>query len=260
MPLSPLAAELPIAGAQALLGGFQYLNAINQAKKNIRPTYSIDPSYQYNVDILKNTMGLPQSALDLYYKNIGQNTNQGINGILSSGGNANQIASLVNGQNQNYENIAVQDALQRKQDINGILGAQTALAEQKDKAWQLNFFDPYKDRAQAISAEKTAGLNNIFGGLNSVSGAFANDATSKLADSITTPNSGVNIHQIMQFLKDSQSPRYGAANLPPSPYPKATDNPYNPYNETQMPNSQQYPYSLSSPNIHAILSYILSQH
>lgn len=262
------------AAGQATLGTFQYLNAIKQAQKNIRPLYSIDPSYKSNVDILTNTLGLPQSALDLYYRNIGQNTNQGISAILSSGGNANQISSLVGNQNASFENIAVSDALQRKNDTGGLIAARLALAEQNDKKWQLNIFDPYKDKAQAIASEKAAGLQNLTGAINSLSGGLANSATSNLADNITTPDSGVNTNAIMEALK---SARYAgnATNQPPYQLglpPQTTQNPNSYGQPTAQPqfsvnpqipnynsNVSQYPFAPQNNNLdyQAWVNYML---
>lgn len=223
-----LPVTLGIAALQAGLGTFQYLNAIKQAKNNTRPFYSIDPAYQNNINLLTNNLGLPSSALDLFYKNIGQNTSNGINAILANGGNGNQIAGVLGNQNQNYEKLAIDDTLQRKQDLAGIIAARLQLAEQRDKAFQINQYAPYADRAAAISNQKAAGIQNIFGGLNSVSGGLANNAISKLGQpnntgakygsigsvsTISTPNSGVNTNQIamnlyQQWLQQRQQPLY----------------------------------------------------
>lgn len=229
---SGLPYTLPLAVLQAGLGTWQYLNAIHQSKMNQRPLYSINQEYQYNLDLLKSSLGLPQSALNLYYQNTGQQRSQGIDALLAGGGSANQISQFLNQGNRDNQNILAMDAMQRKQDLQGIIGAQTMLANEKDKAWQLNKYAPYADKAQAIAQEKQAGIQNIFGGLNSASGAFATDATSKLADSlsgasgmdkvgatgsasyITTPNSGVNINQIIKNLQGQTG--FGAMNNQPN--------------------------------------------
>lgn len=204
-----------VASASATIGAYRYFRGKSQAKKNIRPEFKLDPQYQENIDILTNTMGLPQSALDLYYRSVGQNTNQGINAILGAGGNGNQISNLVGDRNQQFQQIAMMDAMQKKQDIMGIINARQMLANQKDTAWQLKEFNPYKDRAQALAFEEQAGFAQIGGALNSASAAFANNATSKLADSLgetntnptlppTTPNSGVNTNQLFQQFQQLQ--------------------------------------------------------
>lgn len=220
-----------VASASATIGAYRYFRGKSQAKKNIRPEFQLDPQYQENIDILTNTMGLPQSALDLYYRSVGQNTNQGINAILGAGGNGNQISNLVGDRNQQFQQIAMMDALQKKQDIMGIINARQMLANQKDTRWQLNQFNPYKDKAQALALEQQAGFAQIGGALNSASAAFANNATSKLADSLgetnttptlpptlggvtntnptlppTTPNSGVNTNQLFQQFQQLQVP------------------------------------------------------
>lgn len=253
------------SATQKFMGVLQLGLAMIEARKNKKPIYQIDPAFQYNIDILKNTMGLPQSALNLYYNSIGKSTNQGINAILGAGGNANQISSLVGNQNQQFQQIAVQDALQKKQDIGGILAAQLALAGEKDKQWQINEYSTWADKAQAIAAQKAAGWRNIGGSANASSGALANTATMKLADDlsgqgtqqpITTPNSGVNTNWLNSWLQqNSPQLNFGQPNnqfnfQPPQglPFQQGNNfqqypnfyNPYIPYNPNFIPNQQLY--------------------
>lgn len=208
-----------IGAASAGLGAYQYLHGKKQAKRNVRPMYNIDPAYQSNIDVLKNTIGLPSSALEFYNRNIGQNTNQNLNAILSLGGTSNDVASLYGNQDEAFERVLIQDALQTKSDLGGINNAKLELAEQRDKQFSLNLFDPYKDKAQAAAEEKNAGIQNIFGGLNTVAGGLANRATLKLAESInaagkeegvtdTAPNEGVDLHLLYKKWQDSQKPAW----------------------------------------------------
>lgn len=193
--LSMLAA-LPQAG----IGIVQYLNAIKNAKKNVRPTYKIDPSYQTAIDTLESNQGLPQSAISQYSQNANNGLTQGISAIEQTGGNGNQISGFVNDADRNFQKVLVQDALTKKNDIGGILTAMNSLAEQKDKAFQINEYSPFADRATAIAQEKNAGLQNIFGSLNSISGGLANAATSKISDTtqptINTTASGAPVNGV----------------------------------------------------------------
>lgn len=205
-PLSLIQAGLAIP--QAIFGTFQYLNAVNQAKKNIRPTYNIDPAYQNQIDLLTANYGLPQSALSNFYNQAGQGATQGINAILANGGNPNMIADLINKQNQNFQDVLVKDALQKKSDLTGITAAQLQLAEQKDKEFQINKFAPYADKAQAIAQQKNAGLQNITGAFNTASSGIGNALTAglynnKVTDTTTvTPTAtGVDYSQIIKMLQ-----------------------------------------------------------
>lgn len=222
MPLPLLAMGIPVA-AQAILGAWQTLNAVKQAKKNQRPFYNIDPTFQQNIDILSNTMGLPQETMNLLFNRIGQGTSQGIDAILGAGGNPNQVATILNNQNRSLQDVSSADALQRKQDLNNLINARLMLAGERDKAFQINEYAPFADKAAAISMQKQAGLQNIGGAFNSASGMFANKATMDLAEQLfnlnpanqqrtggatgamsgalagaTTPNSGVNVNKIYQ--------------------------------------------------------------
>lgn len=234
----PAAALLAIpALAQAVFGTWQTLNAIKQAKRNVRPEYGqwgLDTA-RGNLDILNNTMGLPSAALNMLYNRNGQATSQGIDAILANGGNSNMIAGLIGNQFAANENIGLQDAMIRKQDIGNILNARTNVSNEQDKLFQLNQLNPWKDKALAIYLQKNAGIQNIGGAFNAASSAFATGATNKLADSlmkmaagdgsmdaggtapggsVTTPGSGVNINKIyQQFYGNRQSPFINPNNM-----------------------------------------------
>lgn len=197
-----------LAVPQAIFGTWQYLNAIKQAKSNIRPEYNIDPAYQNQIDLLTANYGLPQSALNSYYNQAGQGAAQGINAILANGGNPNMIAQLINQQNRNFQDVLVKDALAKKADLSGIIGAQLQLAGEKDKAFQINEFAPYADKSQAIAQQKNAGLQNINSFFNTASSSVANGLTGGLYDSkvtdttkITPTTTGVDYSQIIKMLQ-----------------------------------------------------------
>lgn len=215
-----------MAGASAAVGTYRYFHAKKQAKKNVRPEYMIDPIYQQNLDTLEGTMGLPPSALEMYYRNAGQAGTAGLSALTQTGGNANQIAQLINNQQRNYQDVLAQDALVAKQDILGINNARLMLAEQNDKNFQLNQLNPYKDRAQAFAAEQAGAYQQIGNALNSASSRVASYNTEQLikkygdaggfdaaklaamggdTSATTTPNSGVNIYKIYQDLYGNQN-------------------------------------------------------
>lgn len=209
-PLSLIQAGLALP--QAIFGTWQYLNAVKQAKNNVRPEYNIDPAFQNQIDLLTANYGLPQSALASFYNQAGQGATQGINAILSAGGNPNMIAGLINQQNRNFQDVLVKDALAKKADLTGIINAQLQLAGEKDKAFQINKFAPYADSAQAIAQQKNAGLQNITGAFNTASSGIGNALTAGLYDSkitdttkITPTTTGVDYSQIIKMLPQNQS-------------------------------------------------------
>lgn len=265
----PLPFLLIPALAQAVFGTWQTLNAIKQDKKNVRPPYGnwgLDTA-RGNLDILNNTMGLPPAALNMLYNRNGQATSQGIDAILANGGNANQIAGLVGNEYAANENVGLQDAMQRKQDIGNILLARQNVSNEQDKLFQLNQLNPWKDKALAIYLQKQAGLQNIGGSLNAVSAGLATGATNKLAEaimkmsegggnfdagtsdaggSVSTPGSGVNINKIYQQLYGNrQSPFINPSNMTIGNIGQAPQYNFNntlPFNMNNQSYFNQYPY------------------
>lgn len=197
------------AAKGTIRGVKNYHQALKGIRKNIRPIYQIDPLYQQNIDLIKSNMGLPQEALDLYYNRVGQGAAAGISAINQGGGNPNNIAELVNNENRQFNEVLVQDALARKNDLNALMQANLQLAEQHDKDFQINKYAPFADKATALARQKLAAEQewggqqiNVQGIVGSAENAFGN--TEKVAQpTTTTPTSGVNYAEIARSVPNN---------------------------------------------------------
>lgn len=176
-----------------------YHQAVKGIRANIRPIYEIDPIYQQNIDLIKANMGLPAEALNLFYNRAGQGTAAGINAVNASGGNPNNIATILNNQSRQFQDVLVQDALARKADLNALMQANLNLAEQHDKDFQINKYAPFADKATALAQQKLAAEQewggqqiNVQGIVGASENAFGNRETQPRTVQPMQPASGVN--------------------------------------------------------------------
>lgn len=204
---------------QGGLGAGELAGARKQERRNTFPPYTIQPEFQKMIDLLTGTLGLPSPALNYYYNRAGQAMSGGLNAALAAGASPNTIARIIQGNQSAFEDVLMRDAMQRKQDIGGLAQAQLALAGEKDKAYQINQLDRYKDKAAAIALEKQAGYANIGGAFNTAASFGADYATTKLgapnlpkAKDASTP-SAVPYADIARYLDTSK-----ISGMQPSPY------------------------------------------
>lgn len=156
---------------------------INKLIQN-RPKYKVDPSYANNVAIAKSQAfgrnqsivnaeeNIANSTADLAYS-AGSQTNSSA-GILAT------INSLSQGQNRSFENLAGQEAGIQQQNIGMLYGANNALAEENDKAFEYNVNEPYQNKLAELrerrkNRQETVGkIFDTVGsiGINAITGGF----------------------------------------------------------------------------------------
>jgi hypothetical protein len=177
----PLAAGLIIAGAGALVktgvGLFGAHAAESELAKTKRPAYPIPKQWFDNVDIAGSQAqhGLTEPALNYYSDEAHRGLSSGLGTILSAGGNPNSVAGLYDAYDNGVSRIAAEDAQLKNQNIKGFIDANSNLANEYDKQWTLNEYEPYKDKVkglnQKISADKQTAWNGVTDLVNTASAA-----------------------------------------------------------------------------------------
>jgi len=115
---------------------------------------------------------------------IGSATSNAVAATQQSGGSSaevlNTVASIQSGENRamNELNVlAAQDQIRKQANVDQALSTKAEYQDRKygidlqnaDKAFQVNQYDPYKEKAAAISALKGASSQNIYGGIQGIS-------------------------------------------------------------------------------------------
>jgi hypothetical protein len=191
---APLVAPLVIAGVSALgkigTGIGQLIGANKKSKNNIRPTFDIQQEYFDNRDIAARTAqgGLTESSLDFYEDMAGRGLSTSTDALLQAGAGVNTINKTFDTYLQGGRSIAAEDSQLQQKNILTYLDRNDTLAKQKVQKWVIDKYEPFKDTAEAAAKERSAGAQNIFGGLAEGTGAASAYSTSKLyEDLLRTP-------------------------------------------------------------------------
>lgn len=126
-----------------LTGGIiSYFNA----KK--RPTYNINPEVEQNKALAQGQAFGQNAAITQGMSQADQTAAQDINTAQQYSSNAgtilNVLKSINNNRNQTKQNLTMTDSQLRNQGMNNLMGANNALSEEKDKAWNYNVNEPYQ--------------------------------------------------------------------------------------------------------------------
>lgn len=181
-PMTIMAAAQAGAGiVQGISGIAQKAKAKKMARSNKRPTYEIPNAITDNQDLIESRAG--QGISDATRRELTQGAERGLTGsidaILAGGGSVNNIADLYSNYTGSLSKMALIDEEMRTKNMQNLIDQNERLAGEQDKAWQVNVYAPYADKAQAAAALTKQGTDNIWKGVNSVLGAGANYATAQ---------------------------------------------------------------------------------
>lgn len=110
--------------------------------------------------------GIPAQSYNNQLNNIGQNQATAISRLSSSANPGANLASIVRAGDAATNQLNAQDAITRNQNMLNLLQQRTALAQQKEKAWDWNSQQKYLSLLAKSQALKGAGLQNINSGIN----------------------------------------------------------------------------------------------
>lgn len=169
--------------AQTIFGGIRAKKAQKELEKMQSPTYTPSQSITdvYNKALQRYNTNPYQSA---FYKNQAQQVqrgvSQGLNALQGRGMALAGVNALVQGQNDAMLQTAATAEQQQAQRFNDLQQAAQQQAGQDQLAYQYNSLMPFERKSGLLSAKAAggaatmnAGLSNIFGGLQSLSGMGA---------------------------------------------------------------------------------------
>lgn len=210
-----------IAGGTALIKGVSGIVQNNKASKleknNPFPTYTVDPAYQQNVNQAQNMSqtGIPQTAFNNQLNSINQNQASALNAFNGNNGRTS-LASIVRQGDNATGNLNAQDAVQRNQNMLNLLRQRTALAQQRDKAWDWNSQQKYLGnlaKSQALRGSANANINGAINDVGSLGSTIAANGGFGGDDTVASTQTGVG--------QTVQSPSYVApTQYPTTQYPK----------------------------------------
>lgn len=149
---------LIIGGVQAALGLGQLAFG---AKRPKRPTYTM-PS---EIKQLENRAYGRSPGYNQAAEKIDASAANSAEAAKETGNPLAAVSGILSVKNRAIEDLAATDSASRE---NRITAALQAVADYKDKEFQLNKFAPYSDQYNAQRELTGAGIQNTFGGLGSI--------------------------------------------------------------------------------------------
>ncbi len=177
----PLTASLVVGGISAIGKAGVGIGQLLHSNKNtpVRPEFDIQQEYFDNRDITARMAagGLTDKSLDFYSDQAGRGLTTSTNAILQAGGGVNAVAGAIDQYQQGVRSIAAEDAERQQKNILAFIDRNDALAKQKVQKWVIDKYEPYKDQTKANAQERSAGMQNLFGGLSEATGLLAGFST-----------------------------------------------------------------------------------
>lgn len=128
-----------------------------------RPQYQINPE-EYDIANLAESranQGMGAGARQQLQNNTDRTLATSANALLMGGGNANGIGALADRSQQAYNQNAIYDDQARLASLQNVQNSWARLSADRDKQFELNQLNPYKDRMSALS-QQLAGANSMF--------------------------------------------------------------------------------------------------
>lgn len=175
MSYALLAVGVGTAAYSIISGVSKNSKAKKIARSNKRPAYKIPQGIIDNQRLLeaRASRGLSGASINLYNKSSDRQTTSSIDAILKGGGSVSNIGDLYSHVNEGVDRMALIDDEMRARNVQGLVSQNNVLADHQDKEWQVNYWGPYADNAQAAAKLKEQGANDINKGITSLGSAVA---------------------------------------------------------------------------------------
>ena len=176
IPLAAIGAGMSLLGGIGKTGlGLSQMFRANRIKAK-RPTYDIPTEYSDMLGQRQNLLNSRSRATQQYEQNVGTNQANTINQArnqATSGASLLGAASMAQANaNLGYQKVAGMDENYFFNNLAGLENAQQVMGQQKEKQFQINEMMPYQEAMQTKSAMMGGGLQNLFGGINSIGGTI----------------------------------------------------------------------------------------
>lgn len=195
---------------KTLKGSSEVADAKRRAKLNVRPSYNIQQQYYDNQNLAASQAqtGLSDAERNYYNTNAERGLSSGIGAALQTGQGPNAVGGLYDSFLRGQGAIANTSDQLKTQKLATLMQANNALADQETQKWALDKYEPFKDEAEAIAGQKTAGQQQVNDGLNTVAGAVSNYAGG-LTNYEDTANKATNLGREQGAMPELQTASMG---------------------------------------------------
>lgn len=194
----PMLIMAGVAVASAVAGGVK----ANKAKKAAaalnanRPELSDSPFLRDNIRLAQSELnsGQTSAANNAYEQGMDRNISSSIGAIMQGGGSLNNISSIFDGSQQGRQRMTMLSENLRLNQIKNLTAAGGDSEVQRQQQFQFNEAAPWMDKAQAASAARQQGNQQMWNGIvsagSTVAGGISSMQSEKKMDEYFKNNSG----------------------------------------------------------------------
>lgn len=201
LPLG-LIAGAGLGAAETIYGAIQQNKARKAAAANVMPKYEIPEEEGQSLSLAESMagQGMSAAARQQLLQNTSNLQGQSIDAILKGGGDANSIANLAGNTQGQLNNTAIYEDKARLQNLSNLQQQRARMSASRDKAWQINSYSPWANRAQSINQQLQGSQNMINQGI----GTFGQGVVGGIAG-LNKPNNP---------FRDTSNDQYASAMAP----------------------------------------------
>lgn len=157
-----------ISGLKLPLAAYQYLMGRGMAKGVVRPQYEIPKTAYDNLNMtqLAALEGMSAQEKERAIQEFQRAGQFGLTALRETDRGPAGVAELAQVMSDQQRNLAMQSEQLKRAARQELSASQAQMAQYKDKEWQLNEFDPYKNKAAAAAALQEAGIKNAYSGID----------------------------------------------------------------------------------------------
>lgn len=169
LPLA-LIAGAAIGAGQIAYGAHQKKKAQEAAAANVMPEYKIAPEEQQMLSAAESQAGsgMSDAAAEALRANSDRAQGTSIDAILRGGGNVNAIGNLASKTQSGLNQLAIYDDQARLQKLQELQTARARMSANRDKSYQINEYNPWANKSQAIAQQLAGGQNMMMSGINTL--------------------------------------------------------------------------------------------
>lgn len=168
----PLIAMAALAAGSAIAGGIKASKAKKEAARLAasRPGLSVSPYVTDQVRLAESELSrgrtsASQTALD---ETLDRDFSSSIDAILRGGGSLGNVADVYGADVEGRSRMAMMEDNLRLSQIQNLMSAQGTGENFRQQQFQFNQFAPWADQAQAASAARAAGEQQMWNGISSL--------------------------------------------------------------------------------------------
>lgn len=149
--------------------------------KKTRPKLGRDQLADETLAFTKSELaqGMSAKANQAYNDIADRDFSSSLSAILKGGGNLNSIGDIYGSKEEGRQRLAIMKDNLRLSQIQNEVSASRVVSNRNDEQFQYNIDAPWKDAAQANAAAREKSQQQIWGGLQSITGAAMQNSQSK---------------------------------------------------------------------------------